>query len=66
MTIIYDCKYCQGENGLAKVQGDASVFRLGSSTTYNINPKTESGSSWDYFYTLNLEGNYTIKLTAHG
>ena len=61
ITIIYDCKYSQGDYSSAEVQGDISVFRLGGSITFNINPKTASRSSCSYFYTLNLAGICTRK-----
>ena len=64
VTIIYDCKYSQGDYSSAEVQRDVLVFRLGGSTAFNINPKTASGPSCSYFYILNLVGICTRKPAA--
>ena len=58
-------KYSQGDYSSAEVQGDVSVFKLGGSITFNINPKTASGPSCSYFYTLNLAGICTRKPATH-
>ena len=65
VTIIYDCKYSQGDYGLVEVKGDVSVFRLGGFTTFEISAKTPFGSLCGNFYTLNLVGICTKKLAVH-
>ena len=64
VTIIYDCKYSQGDYGFVEVEGDVSVFRLGGFTTFEISPKTAFGPLCGNFYILNLVGNWLFQQNA--